>query len=90
MGIDPVDGGDSRSSIYMDDDGTYNVLRRDTYISLCDGTDAATLEGSGMVDTETGNLVIDGEISCILTDAPTVGVQLVYKIRDDGVLVEDL
>lgn len=89
MGIDPVDGGDSRASIYKEEDGTYKLLRRDSYITLCGGTDLATLEASGTVDDCTGYLVLDGETTCLATEV-SLGVQLIYEKHGDGALVEDL
>jgi hypothetical protein len=41
MGIDPLDGGDSRRGITRNDDGTFSVIRRDTVFTLCDGSDRA-------------------------------------------------
>ena len=41
-----------------------------------------------MVD-EMGDLVVDGDLTCIVNEN-SVAVQLVFKVRDDGVLVEDL
>ncbi len=39
MGIDPLDGGDSRRSIVQQKDGTFAMAGRDTRLTLCDGTD---------------------------------------------------
>ena len=39
MGIDPLDGGDSRRGITPKDDGTFSIIGRDTVFTLCDGTD---------------------------------------------------
>ena len=39
MGIDPVDGGDSRRAFTRNADGTIAMIGRDSYLTLCDGTD---------------------------------------------------
>lgn len=56
MGIDPLDGGDSRRGITRNDDRTFSVIGRDTTFTLCDGTGRAivtlrdgTIVGSALV-----------------------------------------
>ena len=39
MGVDHVDGGDSRRSLVLLNNGRYAMAGRDTVLSLCDGTD---------------------------------------------------
>jgi hypothetical protein len=39
MGTDPVDGGDSRRGFTRNPDGTISMAGRDSYLTLCDGTD---------------------------------------------------
>jgi hypothetical protein len=39
MGVDPVDGGDSRRAFTRNADGTISMIGRDSYLTLCDGTD---------------------------------------------------
>src|SRR3954454_1775615 len=41
MGIDPLDGGDSRRGITRNDDRAFSIIGRDTVFTLCDGTDRA-------------------------------------------------
>ena len=37
MGIDPLDGGDSRRGITVNANRTFSVIGRDTVFTLCDG-----------------------------------------------------
>jgi hypothetical protein len=39
MGIDPLDGADSRRGITRNNDRTSSVIGRDTVFTWCDGTD---------------------------------------------------
>jgi hypothetical protein len=39
MGIDPTDGGDTRRGITENANGTFSVVGRDSFLTLCDGTD---------------------------------------------------
>ena len=39
MGVDPVDGGDSRRSLLPLASGKFALAGRDTVLTLCDGTD---------------------------------------------------
>ena len=39
MGIDPLDGGDSRRNLLQLNDGRFAMAGRDTVLTLCDGTD---------------------------------------------------
>ena len=43
MGIDPLDGGDSRRGITRRSGPRLAVIGRDTVFTLCDGTDRETL-----------------------------------------------
>ena len=39
MGVDPLDGGDSRRSLVQQPNGTFAMAGRDSYLTLCDNTD---------------------------------------------------
>ena len=43
MGIDPLDGGDSRRGITVNNNRTFSVIGRDTVFTLCDSTDRAII-----------------------------------------------
>ena len=49
MGIDPLDGGDARRGITVDDAGRFSVIGRDTVLTLCDDTDRALISGTGSI-----------------------------------------
>jgi hypothetical protein len=49
MGIDPLDGGDSRRGITVDEAGHFSVIGRDTVFTLCDDTDRALITGTGEI-----------------------------------------
>ena len=87
MGIDPLDGGDSRRGITTNKDGTFSVIGRDTVFTLCDGTDRAivtvsdaTVAGSALVSD---NLVI----TCTNTQS-TVKLKVRYDVIDRNIIRE--
>lgn len=43
MGIDPLDGGDSRRGITKNADRTFSIVGRDSLFTLCDDTDRAII-----------------------------------------------
>jgi hypothetical protein len=43
VGIDPLDGGDSRRAITVADGDGFSLIGRDTVFSLCDSTDRAVI-----------------------------------------------
>jgi hypothetical protein len=51
MGVDPVDGGDSRRGFLQLADGTFALAGRDSFLRLCDETDR------GIVTFEDGTVV---------------------------------
>jgi len=87
MGIDPLDGGDSRRSIVRLADGRFRMAGRDTALTLCDDTDRGFISFSDGVITgptlETPNLTI----RCTNTGA-SVQLHAVYEVIADGVIVE--
>jgi hypothetical protein len=87
MGIDPLDGGDSRRGITTNADGTFSVIGRDTVFTLCDGTDRAVatasdarVAGSALVSD---NLVI----KCTNTQV-TVKLKVRYDLIDRNIIRE--
>jgi hypothetical protein len=90
MGIDPVDGGDSRRSIRRQADGTYALVGRDTVLTLCDDTDRgiATFEDgttTGRDRMGTDNLTI----RCFNTSASVV-IKARYQLVDANTMLETL
>jgi hypothetical protein len=49
MGVDPLDGGDSRRGITAGRHGQFAIVGRDTVLSLCDGTDHGLITGTGRI-----------------------------------------
>ncbi|MBI4468380.1 MAG: hypothetical protein HY650_03555 [Acidobacteria bacterium] len=65
--VDPDDGGHQVLSITRNTDGTFQLLLRDTYYTLCDGTAVGISRGTGRID-EHGNLVCgDFTLRCLAT-----------------------
>jgi hypothetical protein len=87
MGIDPLDGGDSRRGITTNQDGTFSVIGRDTVFTLCDGTDRAivTVQDATVIGSElvSDNLVID----CTNVDS-TINLKVRYDVIDQGIVRE--
>jgi len=86
MGIDPLDGGDSRRGITKNRDGTFSMIGRDTVLSLCDDTDRGviTLSDGIIVGSE---LVGDLVITC-LNDGSTVNLNARYDVLDRNIIRE--
>lgn len=89
MGIDPLDGGDSRRAITPNEDRTFSLIGRDTVFTLCDDTDRAivtvgdlTVRGSKLVSD-------DFVISCTNTGA-TVRLKVRYEVVDRNIVREKL
>jgi hypothetical protein len=87
MGVDPLDGGDSRRGITANKGRTLSVIGRDTVFTLCDGTDRAVITvndakivGSALVSD---NLVI----RCTNTNS-TVKLKVRYDVIDENIIRE--
>jgi len=46
MGVDPLDGGDARRGITLNDDGTLSMIGHDSVLTLCGGTDRGIIRVS--------------------------------------------
>lgn len=88
MGIDPLDGGDSRRSLVQLNDGRFAMAGRDTALTLCDGTDR------GFISFDDG---IVGEKNVLQSDRLTIecsntGASVVLRVRyepvGNGVMIE--
>jgi hypothetical protein len=86
MGIDPLDGGDSRRGITRNDDSTFSMIGRDTVFSLCDDTDRAVITLSDGVVVGAA-LVGDLVITC-LNDGSTVTLNARYDVLDRNIVTE--
>ena len=87
MGIDPLDGGDSRRGIIRTDDGTFSIIGRDTVFTLCDGTDRAivTLSDATVVDSR---LVSDNLLIRCINDGSTVTLKVRYDVIGRNIVRE--
>jgi hypothetical protein len=86
VGIDPLDGGDSRRAITAADNGDFSLIGRDTVFSLCDNTDRAvitadlTVAGSSLASA-------DLVIACTNT-GETVHLNVRYDPIDKNIIRE--
>jgi hypothetical protein len=79
MGIDPLDGGDSRRGITRNDDCTLSMIGRDTVFTLCDGTDRAIIRVDDL--TRVGSaLVSDNLVITCTNPRSTVTLKVRYDV----------
>jgi hypothetical protein len=89
MGVDPLDGGDSRRGFVQQQNGTFAMAGRDSYLTLCDNTDRGFIAfDDGVVVGRGGAMTTDNlKISCLNTGA-VVLLKASYVLIDDGLMVE--
>jgi hypothetical protein len=87
MGIDPLDGGDSRRGITVDDNGTFSVIGRDTVFTLCDGTDRAIIT-SNDAQVVVSALVSDNLVINCTNNNSTVKLKVRYDVIDQNIVRE--
>jgi len=87
MGIDPLDGGDSRRGITRNDDGTFSVIGRDTVFTLCDGTDRAIIT-VGDAAVARSALVSDDLVITCTNQNSTVRLKVRYDVIDRNIVRE--
>jgi hypothetical protein len=87
MGIDPLDGGDSRRGITRSGERTFSVIGRDTVFTLCDGTDRAivTVDDATLVGSA---LVSDDLVITCTNDNSTVRLKVRYDVIDRNIVRE--
>jgi hypothetical protein len=88
MGVDHVDGGDSRRSLVQLPNGRFALAARDTVLTLCDGTDR------GFANFQDGEVVGHNvlrsntlTIQCFNNGASVV-LHVRYTLIDRGLMVE--
>lgn len=87
MGIDPLDGGDSRRGITRNDDRTLSVIGRDTVFTLCDDTDRGivTVSDARVVGSR---LVSDHFVITCTNGGSTVDLKVRYDVIDRNIVRE--
>jgi hypothetical protein len=88
MGVDPVDGGDSRRSLVQLNSGKFALAGRDSVLTLCDGTDRgfASFDDGEVV----GRTMMQSNtltIKCFNNGA-TVVLHVRYELISNGLMIE--
>jgi hypothetical protein len=89
MGIDPLDGGDSRRGITPNEDRTFSLIGRDTVFTLCDDTDRAIVTAGDLTVRGSKLVSDDFVISCTNTGV-TVRLKVRYEVVDRNIVREKL
>jgi hypothetical protein len=88
MGVDPLDGGDSRRGFVQQQDGRFALAGRDSFLTLCDNTDRGFIAfDDGVVVGRRAMRTDTLQITCLNTDA-VVLLKASYVLIDDGLMVE--
>ncbi|HVD79643.1 MAG TPA: hypothetical protein VNB87_03865 [Propionibacteriaceae bacterium] len=87
MGVDPLDGGDSRRGITVNDNRTFSVIGRDTVFTLCDGTDRAIITANDAKITGSALLSDNLVINCTNNNS-TVKLKVRYDVIDTNIVRE--
>jgi hypothetical protein len=88
MGVDPLDGGDSRRGLVKQHNGTFALAGRDTFFTLCDNTDRGFISFEDGVVVGRGTMRTDNlKITCLNTGA-IVLLKARYVLIDDSTMVE--
>jgi hypothetical protein len=87
MGIDPLDGGDSRRGITRDKGRTLSIIGRDTVFTLCDDTDRALVTGRAARVVGSALVSDDVMLRCF-GNGQTLDLTLRYEVLEKGILRE--
>ena len=87
MGIDPLDGGDSRRGITKNADRTFSIVGRDSLFTLCDDTDRAIVTVSDGVVVGSA-LTSDNLVITCFNDGSTVHLKVRYEAIDKNIIRE--
>ena len=89
MGIDPLDGGDSRRGITRTQGGRFALIGRDTVFTLCDGTDRAIVTADDL--SQSGrSLVSDNFVIRCTNNGQTIRLKVRYDVLARKVIRETL
>ena len=87
MGIDPLDGGDSRRSLLLLNDGRFAMAGRDSVLTLCDGTDRGFISfDDGMVVEK--NVLQSDSLTIQCSNTASVVLRVRYEPAGNGVMIE--
>lgn len=90
MGIDPLDGGDSRRSILQLPSGSFGLIGRDTVLTLCDNTDRGIATFEDGVQTARNQMASDNlNLHCFNSNAAVI-LRARYTLLDANTMIEDL
>ena len=87
MGIDPLDGGDSRRAITRGDDRSFDMIGRDTVFTLCDGTDRAIVTLAGAKAKGSALVSDDFTITCT-NNGSAIRLKYRFELVDGSVARE--
>ena len=87
MGVDPVDGGDSRRGFTRNADGTVSMIGRDTVLTLCDGTDRGVATFADGVVTRSA-MTTDNFVLTCFNNGQTVNLHVRYDVINANLLLE--
>ena len=88
VGTDPLDGGDARRGMIATDASTVSMIGRDSYFSLCEGTDrgVATFEDGFAED---GVLTTDNNLLKCFNNGEEVLLKARYELMADGTVMTE-
>jgi hypothetical protein len=89
MGVDPLDGGDSRRGFVQQEDGTFAMAGRDSFLTLCDNTDRGITTFDDGVMSGRRVMTANLKLSCFGNGA-LVLLRARYELVSDGVMIETL
>lgn len=89
MGIDPLDGGDSRRGITRKAGGRFALIGRDTVFTLCDGTDRAIVTAGDLAVSGSSLVSDDFLISCTNNNS-TIRLKVRYDVIGRNIIRETL
>lgn len=88
IGVDPLDGGDSRRSFVQREDGRFALAGRDTVLTLCDETDRGFISFADGVVVSRNVMQSDTLTIQCFNLAASVVLQARYELLGSGLMVE--
>ncbi len=88
MGIDPLDGGDSRRSLVRQNNGRFAMAGRDTVLTLCDETDRGYISFDDGVLTARNVLQSENTTLACSNIGASVTIRVAYELVASGVMIE--